>query len=145
MLWLVDDSYVDGELNMLTMSLCDLFCMIYIYIYICYTSPRVMDPLVQHLDPKVKPTDELTDRPKHPDSQKRPPAPSPARACLPRGPCPASHARARSPVRVPPLQYRHASPTRAARPAPCALTHSAPAHVAQPFFEISPRAQPFLL
>jgi hypothetical protein len=45
-----------------------------------------MDPFVHHLDPKVEPTDEPADRPSHPDSHARPPAPSPANACLPCGP-----------------------------------------------------------
>jgi hypothetical protein len=123
-----------------------LMSHIYIYIvYICYILPRVMDPLVHHLDPKVEPTGEPADRPSHPDSHARTPAPSPTHACLPRRPHPASRARARSLIRVPPPQYRHVSRSHTTRPTPRVLARSTPAHVAQPFFEISPLAQSFLL
>jgi hypothetical protein len=45
----------------MSIYVCTMFLNIYIYIYICYISPRVMDPLVHHLDSKVEPTDEPID------------------------------------------------------------------------------------
>jgi hypothetical protein len=45
-----------------------------IYIYICYSSPRMMDLLVHHLDPKVQPTNQPNSPPNQPNQPNSPPS-----------------------------------------------------------------------